>query len=180
MGAFGFPVGGDYLIFPSLSTASTAESIRDRIIAVIEALTPESFAGDKFRRYRNEGAGRFEDWADDNPQAALRRFQVRDTGEDTPPAVSNTDIEQREVTFSILVAYPQNARAGKDQALDRDDLMSLDQHQIEKAVGMQGRANFTSPYPDACWLSGSTARTVGAACDFLEIRQVMTFMKQQR
>ena len=94
--------------------------------------------------------------------------------------MSNCDIEQREVTFLIIVAYPQTARTGADQALDRDDVMSADQHQIELAVGMTGRANFSGAYPDACWLSGSTTRTVGEACDFLEIRETLTFYKQQR
>jgi hypothetical protein len=165
--------------FPALNTATTAESIRDRAIAVIEELVPRALADDRFRRYRNEGGADFQRWADKNPAGAWRRFQVRDDGTDQPPSVSNTEIEERRVHLVITLAYPHVHRAGPDNALDRDDAMSLDQHQIEHAIGMCGRANFSAPHPDACWLAegSSTDREIGDACDFLVIRQTMTFRR---
>jgi PKD repeat protein len=156
--------------------ATTAALIRDRIVAVIEALTPASLANDKFRKYRNEGAADFTGWATGNGKAAAwRRFQIRDLGDDTPPEVSNTDVELRSVWYEVRVAYPQTHRAGRDGALDRDDVMAADQHAIETAIGMRGRANFADPYPVASWAEGSTSREISDGVDFLVIRQRMIF-----
>jgi hypothetical protein len=157
--------------------ATTAEAIRARIITVIVDLTPASDAGVDFTPFRNELAANFRRWADQNAASAHRRFQVRDIGEDSPPDVSNTDVESRRVTYEIVIAYPQTHRWGADAALDRDDVMSQDQHQIEHAIGLTGRANFSGSYPDACWVEGSTEREIGDACDFLVIRQTMMFYR---
>lgn len=150
---------------------TTPAAIRDRAITVIEALTPGSDTGVKFRRYRNEGGADFQDWCETNPAGSRRRFQVRTTGGSVVPAVSNQDVEEHEVTLTVLVAYPQTGRDGGDQALDRDDTLDADAFQIDEAIGMLGKANFTSPYADATWISGGVSdRIVGAAVDFLELR----------
>jgi hypothetical protein len=157
---------------------TTAEAIRGRIIAVVKALTPTSDSLLPFVPFDNELAGNFRKWADGNATAAHRRFQVRDIGKDQPPAISNTDVEARLVEFEITIAYPQTHRWGGENALDRDDVMSQDQHQIEHAIGAAGRANFTpDTYPDAYWREGETTRVIGRACDFLVIRQTMGFFR---
>lgn len=146
----GAGTGGGSTTFPVLTQATTKAAIRDRIHALIEALTPEQLAGDKFRRFRNEGGARFIEWCEANTKAAWRRFQVREVGADDDPDFTNTDGEYRYVSFRLLVAYPQTHRAGRDAALDRDDLVELDWFQISQAIGLNGRGNFTSPNPDAC------------------------------
>lgn len=148
---------------------TTPAAIRDRAITVIEALTPGSLSNDKFRRYRNEGDGDFRAWAEANPSGCLRRFQVRTTGATETPPVSNFDHEEHQVTLGVTVAYPQTARFGADQALDRDDVIDQDAFQIDKAIGMQGGANFTpATSADACWISGSPAEIErGETVDFL-------------
>ncbi len=152
--------------------ASTAAAIRDRIRSLIEALTPTSDAGVKFRSYRNEGSADFVDWAEKNPAAALRRFQARDNGSEDPPEVSNADTDMRHVTYAILIAYPHTARHGADQALDRDDVMHEDFKKIEQAIGIYGRANFSSTHD--CTPLGNEGAPMkeierGNACDFLRI-----------
>lgn len=160
------------------TTPTTAAAIRDRLIAVIAALQPQVDSVLMFEKFDNELAADFRLWADSHPAGAHRKFQVRDVGVDQPPEVSNTDLEERLVTYEISIAYPQDNRWGGDNALDRDDVMGSDQHQIEHAVGMCGRANFTAPtYPDACWRSGKTIRLSGTACDFLVITQTMAFQR---
>lgn len=155
--------------------ATTPSAIRDRAIAVIEALTATSDPGVKFRAYRNEGTADFQDWAEKNPAACRRRFQVRTTGGTFTPPISNTDEEEHQVTLSVLVAYPQTGRDGIKQALDRDDTLDEDAFQIDAAIGMLGRANFSTPYPDACWIEGTPiARIVGVAVDFVEF--VLTYI----
>lgn len=165
----------DQAYYPTPGNATTAESIRDRIIAVIESLEPTSLSSDKFRSYRNETAG-FIEWCESSTTGAFRRFQVTETGADEPPETSSVADEQRRATFQVIVAYPQTGRYGEDQALDRHDIMREDQRLIERAIGMTGAANFTSPYPDATWVSGDTARESGEACDFLVVSQTMIFV----
>lgn len=169
--------GGSGGTSPALGIETTAESIRDRAIAVIEGLVARVIGTDRFVAYRNEYGADFRHAAEAYPTKAWRWFQVRDDGNDEPPAVSNTDFEERKITLVVLVAYQQNHRAGPDNALDRDDAMSADQHQIEHAIGMCGRANFAPPNPDACWRSGRTTRIVGNGVDFLEITQTMSFRR---
>ena len=162
-----------------MTLSTTADLIRDRIITVIAALTPTALAGSKFRAYRNEGDADFTAWCERNPAHCFRRFQVRDTGEDAPPEVSNTDQEQRVVVLSIIVAYPQNNRTGSRAALDRDDVGTEDRRQIEAAIGMLGRANLAPPYPDACWRDdywGTPERTTGVGVDFLTFRAGYQFV----
>ncbi len=156
---------------------TTEQAIRDRMITVIAALTPTSMPLDRFVAFRNDGNASFSDWAENAPDAAFRRFQVRTLGDTAPPTVSNTDIESVEVNFLISVAYPQNHRAGQGNALGRDDIMEQDRLQIERAIGMQGRANFSGAFPDACWLANLVVRATGATCDYLVINQTMQFIR---
>jgi hypothetical protein len=160
---------------------TTASAIRQRIVDVIKALVPTVDIEVPFKPYLNQQAADFRSDCEQAPQGALRRFQVRDTGDDQPPAIVNSDIEERRVTFEIIVAYGQGHRWGADAALDRDDAMSADQHKIEHAIGLNGRENFASSvnpaYPDACWREGRTTREVGNGVDFLVITQTMSFFR---
>lgn len=153
---------------------TTPAAIRDRAIAVVKALTPTSLSGDEYIPYRNEGDGDFRAWAETNPPACFRRFQIRTTGGTETPPVSNFDFEEHQVTLQVICAYPQTARYGEDQSLDRDDVMDEDAFQIDKALGMQGGDNFTpATSADACWIGGSPRdREVGDGVDFL----ILTFV----
>ena len=158
---------------------TTPAAIRDRALTVVEALTPDSLIADKFRRYRNEGDGDFRAWSEANPTACLRRFQIRTTGATETPPVSNFDHEEHQVTLVATVAYPQTARFGADQALDRDDVMDADAFMIDKALGMQGGANFTpATSADACWISGSPAEIErGEGVDFVVLTFVFIYQR---
>ena len=161
--------------------STTPEAIRDRAIAVIEALVPAR--GDaRFRAYRNERGANFEEWSKQQAAACRRRFQVRTSGRSRAPTVSNTDHEEHWLTLHILIAYPQTHRDGRGAALDRDDTADADAFQIDKAIGMLGKANFTSPFPDATWHEdspGITERIEDDGVDFVEIEYVM-FYKRAR
>ena len=176
MGYFDSWFGSQYLDswfdLPVIGTLTGAvESIRDRIIALISAATPTVMIGDRFGAHSNEDDGDFVAWAESAPPASFRRFQVRDTGDDEPPAVAG-DVEWRTVTFEITTAYPQTSRAGKDGALDRDDLMRLDQELGERTYGLRAAGNFTGL---AAWLGSDSTRVVGNGVDFLVIRQRMGY-----
>ncbi len=155
-----------------MTFTATASTIRDRAIALVSALVSPTLVAPSFVAYRNEGPADFIAWAIANPAGALRRFQVRDEGIDQPPPVSNTDIERRECTLVIVIAYPQDARAGNKNGLSRDDLIDSDFRQIDYAIGMTGRANFAGSTYDATWFSGGTKSIVrGRVVDLLMIRQ---------
>ncbi len=155
-----------------MTFTTTAGAIRDRAHDVIEALTPKLLSAPKFVRYRNEGPADFSTWAANNVEGALRRFQVRDEGVDEPPTISNTDIERHQVNLIVIVAYPQDARAGRKNGLSRDDLIDTDFRQINFAIGMCGRVNFTGSTYDAMWIGGGRKDIHrGRVCDLLMIHQ---------
>ncbi len=171
---------GVVVVVPASGITTTAAAIRDRIYTVIEGLTPSRVSGDRFERYLNELGADFEAWAEAHSTGARRRFQVRRDGGIPAAAVSNNDIEERQVTFRILVAYPQLHRDGPDNAMDRDDSIDADQNAIERAIGMCGRANFTQPlYPDACWREQSlnVSDSRGNGVDFLEMTITYSYMR---
>lgn len=158
--------------------ASTAAAIRDRVRTLIEALLPTQLSADKLRSSRNEVGADFQDWAEKNPTSALRRFQARDDGEEDPPEVSNTDTDLRHFSIVVLVAYPQNARYGADQAMDRDDAMDSDWGLINGlgGIGIYGRANFFGSH-DCTPLGAVKTRIRGAGVDFLEIRARFSYYR---
>jgi hypothetical protein len=126
---------------------SLASAIRDRGHSVVEALTPALLAGDKFRRYRNEGKGDLEEWSEANASGCLRRFQIREVSDVDPPGTSNLTEERVILTLEFRMAYPQTHRYGSDNALDRDDVMNSDWKQIKYELcgtGGDARSNFTT------------------------------------
>lgn len=128
------------LLGRAMST-TTFETLRDRQITLIQALTPNSQSCDVFRVSREE-PGRFEEWAEAHPAACMRRFIVRDIGERPLPDVSNCDYEWIEGTEEIVVAYPQGMRYGVNNRRDLFDLMRSDFAQIDNAIGHRGTGNY--------------------------------------
>lgn len=127
------------------SGTATQSTIRDRILDLIEALDPISETRSKFRRHRNEGDGEFQTWCDSYQTACLRRFQVEDFSL-AGPSYSNTDVDMRECEMVISVAYPQTQRFGEGAALSRRTVIEQDFGEIEKLMGIYGRAWFFSEH----------------------------------
>ena len=152
---------------------ATAEAIRDRIYTLIEALTPSSLSSIKFLRHRNELGADFDEWAEKNPTAALRRFQVREVGDDEPPLVTHLTQETVRVQFEIRIAYPQTHRYGPANGMDRDDVANADWKQIKQTItgtGGNARSNFTSAtdgqYDCTPLASSSKTREAGGKIDY--------------
>jgi hypothetical protein len=170
--------GGGPVVLTSNTT--TIELLRDYIITLIQAITPTVHSGVRFTVAPDELAADFRAWAEQNPQGALRRFQVRDTGKRIPPDVSNTTVEGRFVEFEILIAYPQTNRFGINAARDRDDAAEADEFLIEQQVGMNGYANFTgASVPNAAWINGQfDPRVLGAGVDFVLMRATYRYWRR--
>lgn len=148
---------------------ATAEAIRDRILTLIESLTPTSLSADKFRRFRNELDADFDEWAEKNPAGAFRRFQVREVGEDGEPSVSDTTQETVIVEYEIRIAYPQTHRYGASNGMDRDDVRKQDWKKIKHTIGCDGRGNFSGTH-DCTPLGASEQREAGGKVDYSVIR----------
>lgn len=114
---------------------ATPETIRNRVAALIEALTPTSDSGTRFRQSRDEAAADFVAWAESAPTACLRRFQVRQSEIDQPQS-STVDVSQQRIRLTIRVAYPNNHRYGNGR--DRDDVLDEDWRKINRVVGVCG------------------------------------------
>lgn len=155
---------------------STASSIRDRVRTLLAQTDPVYLTGTRFRDFRNEGKADFREWAEKHPEAALRRYQVRNIGNDEPPAVSNTDVELRRLTLEIVIAYPQDNRAGRDNAMDRDDVIEQDWDYIDFNIGLCSRGNFYLTHD--CTPLGCTKEIErGDTCDFMVIRAEYQFLR---
>lgn len=158
-----------------MSTA-TASAIRDRCRQLLGWIDPVSDTSVRFVDFRNEGKADFREWAEANPAAALRRFQIRNTGDDQPPEVSNTDLERRHLTLEIVISYPQTSRAGADNAMDRDDQIEEDWDAIDFNIGIASRANFGDT--NDCTPLGCTKEIErGDVCDFMVITAEFEFVK---
>lgn len=162
----------------TIPNATTADSLVERVLDIIEALTPTASPGaGRFRRYRGEGDGDFVAWCEANPESAFRRVAARHSGSVGVPEVSNGDFEERETTITVLIAYANDSRAGRDQTRARDQLIALDLDQLERAIGLYSRANFTPPNPDAYFRDWSSARIAQNACTFLSVEVTYAFQR---
>lgn len=155
---------------------ATLEAIRDRVYTLIESLAPTTLSADKFRRYRNEGGADFPAWSEANVAAAFRRFQVREVGDDELPDVSDTTTERVQATLEFIGAYPQNARTGRDNAMDRDDAMNKDWKLINAACGIYGRGNFSSTNDCVPLGCTKTVERVGKV-DLLVVRMRVEYVR---
>jgi hypothetical protein len=148
---------------------ATLASIRDRILTVIESLTPSTLSGNKFLRHRAERDGVFDEWVEKNPSAALRRVDCSEVGSDETPEVSSATEEAVFADLEIRVAYPQSHRYGPDNARDRRDAQNLDWKAINAAVCLYGRASFSGSNDCTPISATKTVESVGAV-DLLVIR----------
>ena len=155
---------------------ATAAAIRDQVCTLVEALTPVSHSGVKFKRLRNEGNGDAVEWAETRPDACFRRFQARQVGDDEPPLVSDTTTERVTLNIELRVAYPQTGKFGSDNALDRDDVMQEDRKSINEKVGLYGRGNFSSGH-DCTPLPGTSSMERGNGVDYLVFQLRYEFLR---
>lgn len=125
---------------------ATEETIRDRVAVLLEALTPLTLSSDKFRQWRDEGKADFVADVSAQPAGCLRRFHLESSGERGNPEVSNTDTARYVARFTLMIAYPNNSRAGSQAARDRADMMDGDARKIDFSIGIYGRANFSSTH----------------------------------
>lgn len=160
------------------NNVTTEDLIRDRIIELIKAIVPTYLAGERFDPWRDDADADFRKAAKANPNNAWRRFQVRDDGTARPPEVASVDVRICYVTFEIAVAYDQSSRAGNAAARDRDKLIKSDEHLIQRAIGLEGYANFIgASAPNATFFGDDVHREREDGVDFLVLRVTYRFFR---
>ena len=132
---------------------TTFQAIRDNQITLIEALTPSTFATRLYRRFPAEQE--LDTWADANPAACFRKFDIINSHDSLPPEASNTDVEIREQGLVVAIAYAHDFGAfGEENKLELDDIIEQDKYQIDDTIGLRGYTNYVSSQRK-CALSGS-------------------------
>lgn len=117
--------------------ATTPSAIRNRMAALIIAITPAAHAGQKFQQHREEMP--FRDMVEAQPRA-VRRFSIRNLGDTTQALVTSTQLERVEETMLVEVCYPKtwrhNVPGTGTELLGLDDVIAKDAVQIEAAIGV--------------------------------------------
>jgi hypothetical protein len=132
--------GGGSVVVPATGTSTEAD-IRTRCASLLTALVPSVQSNVRFREHRYDQD--FTTWCENN-QECLRMFAIRDTLGPYQPAITNTDIEWRQVEVELLVAYPRTSRYGATKTdVSRDVLIRSDLHEIESTIGLRGYYNIS-------------------------------------
>jgi hypothetical protein len=165
-----------------MGIGTTPARIRDRMALVISQLVPVFAKDDAFILFEAKEKANKEDfvrWCQENRAAALRQVFVRVAGGRNLPTGTSVDIEELETSIEIAIAYPQDSRAGDDQAYSRDEMIEADRKQVNRATGLVGRANFTAPFPEACCIGSDLPDTrSGDGIDFLEITHRLVYVAE--
>lgn len=112
---------------------TTFEAIRANQKTLIEALVPSILAETGFRAHTVQAP--FRTWADANPTACFRRFQIRNELDYGEPEVSNTDVIYEVMSAEVVVSYPATlAKYGAEGERDLDDLIDSDWRAIDAAI----------------------------------------------
>jgi hypothetical protein len=116
----------------------TMAAIRTEIIARIEAIAPSAMADVAFLPYVDDSAisDDLRTWAQANPGACLRRFDVEALGDTDEVAVSWVTAERVTESAEIVVAYPRDNRFGDLAALF--DAIATDLAAIDEYAGTRG------------------------------------------
>ena len=122
---------------------TTEAAIRNALVANIVAIVPSVQLDTRFREHRYDQP--LASWAEQN-QECLRVFSLLDRVDSYQPEVTNTDLEWRQASFDLLVAYPMTNRYGSGTAgaRTRTEVMRSDMHQLETAIGLRGFATITN------------------------------------
>lgn len=149
-------------------------TIRAEIIARIEAIDPSTHGGSRFVPYTPDAAlsDDLRTWAEANPGACLRRFDVEAAGDTDEVAVSWVTAEQVTESATIVVAYPNDNRFGGRGPLL--ELIAADLAEIDHYAGTRGFS--VDPFT-ATIVASDTAREDGASVLFGVIPLRVTYWR---
>ncbi len=113
---------------------TTFATVRDQMVALLEAVTPARLAGQKLRRHRDPQP--FPAWVEAHPEGCLRRFEIVGDLALEPSPFTDGLVEQSEQGVRVQIAYPRSPGLyGPENERDFDDLIDADFAQIDEAIG---------------------------------------------
>lgn len=148
----------------------TAASVRDELATAVRNLTGASLAHVPFKPHDNRQD--FRTWCNANPNAAFRRFQVRDVGTVSGSEVYDAQQAWHVTEMECVVAYPRDFRYGAQALLDLDDVLWADLNAIDNAIGSSGNAT------TACVTTLQKDTEEGAGCTFAVLRVQTEFWRE--
>jgi hypothetical protein len=151
---------------------TTPAAIATRIVALVEALTPTTETSIRYTEHRSEDGQSLDDFAEVHPEACMRRFEVRYSGDRDQPEVSNTDVEAEERDFDVVVAYPTSRWS---TARERDAVIDADANQVNHEVGTNSYGSIT----DCTMLTEGISREDGSPATFAVINLSAHFYRSQ-
>jgi len=125
----------------------------------------------KFRAHNNRQD--FRTWCDANPNAAFRRFQIRDVGTVSGSQIYDAQQAWHVTEFECVVAYPRDYRYGSQALLDLSDVLWEDLNELDNQIGTNQAAAATTA--TVTTLEKTTEE--GAACVFGVLRLQVEFWK---
>lgn len=114
--------------------ATTAGAVRDRMISLVEDITPAIHAQQKLRAHREQND--FREASGAVPGSCLRRFSITFLGDTTQALVTDYQTERVEETVEVVIAYPTDWRHGGTQQLGLHDVMASDAKKIDATIGV--------------------------------------------
>lgn len=121
---------------------TTFSAFRDEQIAIVRALTPTVISGVAFVPALEETD--FRDWAQMHAGVCFRYFSITDLEEYEEQPVSNGDQEWIWTREEIAIAYPNDYRYGSTNLMAMGDVRRADWFQVDRALGIYGKGNYTS------------------------------------
>lgn len=149
----------------------TVASVRDELGAAVRNLTPDSLAHVKYRAHDNRQD--FRDWCNANPQAAFRKYQIRDVGSVAGGEVYDAQQTWHVTELECVVAYPRDYRYGTQALHDLSDVLWEDLNALDNAIGTNSASGATTA--TITTLSKDTEE--GAACVFAVLRLQTEFWR---
>ncbi len=118
---------------------TTPGTIRDVLIALVAAATPDAHTQDRFRAYDEDAskADDFASWAEQNPTACLRRFSIMfDHAVTIPDVCDGVTGERVRQTFRFEIAWPNTNRNGTRKGMA--DIIAGDMRKVRGTIGYAG------------------------------------------
>ena len=124
---------------------TTFAAFRAEMIIAIQALTPSKPLHDRkpaFKLAKDEVD--FREWAPAHPTTCTRVFTIYDLFDDEPIEISDGTADLQPVRVEVLMAYQHDFKYGANNIRARQDVIREDYRDFEKALGINGTANYTN------------------------------------
>lgn len=150
---------------------TTAAAQRDLMVTTVKDLVPGVLAQKRFIPHDQRTA--FREWAEANPQAATRRFSIRNLGPVTGLGVNDTTQVWVQEEFECVLGYANDFQYGEQMRLDQDDVMWRDLHLVKDTIGQRAFGTFG----DAAVIEETESIEPGTAVSFAVLTMTLGYYR---